>query len=66
MKNNIVIPNYAQLIENTFIALKELGGSGKNTEINDKVAQLMNLPDEVLDAAIVFGVYKKFILKNRI
>lgn len=25
MKNNIVIPTYAQLIENTFIALKELG-----------------------------------------
>ncbi len=49
MKNNIVIPTYAQLIENTFIALKELGGSGKNTEINDKVAQLMNLPDNVLD-----------------
>lgn len=49
MKNNIVIPTYAQLIENTFIALKELGGSGKNTEINDKVAQLMNLPDDVLD-----------------
>lgn len=49
MKNNIVIPTYAQFIENTFIALKELGGSGKNTEINDKVAQLMNLPDDVLD-----------------
>ena len=51
MKNNIVIPNYAQLIENTFIALKKLGGSGKNTEINDKVAQLMNLSDEVLDVS---------------
>ena len=49
MKNNVVIPNYAQLIEYTFKALKELGGSGKNTEINDKVAQLMNLPDDVLD-----------------
>lgn len=49
MKSNIVIPNYAQLIENTFVALKELGGSGKNTEINAKVAQLMNLSDEVLD-----------------
>lgn len=49
MKNNIAIPNYAQLIENTFIALKKLGGSGKNTEINDKVAQIMNLSDEVLD-----------------
>ena len=45
----IVIPNYAQLIEYTFKAIKELGGSGKNTEINDKVAQLMNLSEEVLD-----------------
>lgn len=45
----ITIPNYAQLIEYTFKALKELGGSGNNTEINDKVAQLMSLPEEVLD-----------------
>ena len=29
----ITIPNYAQLIEYTFKALKELGGSGNNTEI---------------------------------
>lgn len=47
MKNNIVIPTYAQLIENTFIALKELGGSGKNTEINDMmehyVGRIINL-----------------------
>lgn len=49
MKKNAVLPSYAQLIENTFIALKLLGGSGKNEEINDKVAQLMKLPDEVLD-----------------
>jgi restriction system protein len=47
--SNIVIPNYAQLIEYTFQALKQLGGSGTNTEINDKVAELMKLPDEVLD-----------------
>ena len=47
MKN--IVPNYAQLIEYTFKAIKELGGSGKNTEINDKVAQLMNLSEEVLD-----------------
>ena len=33
MKNSINIPNYAQLIEYTFLALKELGGSGKNNEI---------------------------------
>lgn len=45
----IVIPNYAQLIEYTFKAIKELGGSGKNTEINDKIAQLMNLSEEVLN-----------------
>ena len=49
MKKNVVIPNYAQLIEYTFIALRELGGSGKNTEINDKVAQLMHLSEDVLD-----------------
>lgn len=42
------IPNYAALIENTFLALKELGGSGKNNEINDKVAELMKLSDAVL------------------
>ena len=54
MKTNIIIPNYAQLIEYTFIALKELGGSGKNTEINNKVAQLMNLSDEVLDVPHLF------------
>ncbi len=44
-----MIPNYAQLIEYTFKALKELGGSGKNIEINAKVAQLMNLSEEVLN-----------------
>ena len=45
----MTIPNYSQLIEYTFKALKELGGSGKNTEINDKVATLMGLSEEVLD-----------------
>lgn len=43
------IPNYSTLIENTFIALRELGGSGKNSEIDEKVAELLKLPDEVLD-----------------
>lgn len=42
------IPNYAVLIEYTFLALKELGGSGKNKEIDEKVAELMSLPDDVL------------------
>lgn len=49
MKNEIIaVPNYATLIETTFNALKNLGGSGKNNEINDKVAELLNLPDSVL------------------
>ena len=47
MKNNTV-PNYSQLIEVTYLALKELGGSGKNNEINEKAAQLMDLSDEIL------------------
>lgn len=49
MKNELKnVPNYAQLIEVTFMALKELGGSGKNNEINDKAAELLNLSEEIL------------------
>ena len=44
----IKIPTYAPLIEATFLALKELGGSGKNNEINDKVAEIMQLDDDIL------------------
>jgi len=34
MKNNMRnIPNYTQLIEMTFVALKELGGSGKTMKL---------------------------------
>lgn len=49
MKKNGIIPNYTQLIEYTFKAIKELGGSGKNVEIDDKVAQLMQLSEDVLN-----------------
>ena len=36
MKNNMRnVPNYTQLIEMTFVALKELGGLEKNNEINN-------------------------------
>lgn len=49
MKRNIVIPNYSGLIEYTFKAMKELGGSGTNTEINNKVAAMMKLSEKVLD-----------------
>ena len=48
MAKKIAIPTYSQLIEATYSALKQLGGSGKNIEINDKVSELMKLSDEVL------------------
>ena len=49
MKNEVaLVPNYAILVEFTFKALRELGGSGKNTEINEKVAELLKLSDDVL------------------
>ena len=43
------IPNYATLIEATFSALKMIGGSGKNDEINSKVAEILELSNEVQD-----------------
>ena len=43
------IPNYATLIEATFSALKMLGGSGKNDEINSKVVEILELSNEVQD-----------------
>lgn len=41
------IPDYAKLVEVTYTALKLLGGSGKNNEINDKAAEILNLSDDV-------------------
>ena len=49
MANKIIIPKDNELIAATFLALKALGGSGKNEEINEKVAEIMVLPDEVLE-----------------
>lgn len=43
------IPRYTQLIVPTFVALKKLGGSGKNNEILDQIILDMNIPDEVVD-----------------
>jgi len=43
------IPRYAQLIVPTFLALKNLGGSGKNDEILDQIILDMNISDEVAD-----------------
>lgn len=45
----MIIPKYGELITVTFKVLKELGGSGKNDEINEKAAELLNLSDEVLE-----------------
>lgn len=45
----ILSPTYAELINPTYKALVELGGSGTNTEIRDTVILDMNLPDEVVD-----------------
>lgn len=47
MKNDI--PSYPSLIEATYKALKILGGSGKNDEINQKATEILNLPDETLE-----------------
>lgn len=43
------IPTYAQLIEVTYLALMELGGSGKNSEINAKATAFLKLSDDVLN-----------------
>lgn len=41
------IPEYSKLVEVTFSVLKMLGGSGKNNEINDKAAEMLNLSEDV-------------------
>lgn len=46
-KNNV--PNYGELITVTYAALKALGGSGKNDEINKKAAEILGLTDDVLE-----------------
>ncbi len=48
-KDNENVPTYRQLIVPTFVALKDLGGSGTNNEIYEKVIQNMNYSNEVLD-----------------
>lgn len=44
-----LVPNYAVLIEATFLALKQLGGSGQNDEINKKVYDILKVPSNVLE-----------------
>lgn len=43
------VPRYSKLIMPTFVALKELGGSGNNDEILNRVIANLKLPDEVVD-----------------
>lgn len=43
-----LVPNYSILIEATYTALKQLGGSGRNDEINKKVYSILSVPDEIL------------------
>ena len=42
-------PTYTELIVPTYDALKQLGGSGTNNEIYERVSVDLNLSDEVLD-----------------
>lgn len=43
------IPRFEDMMIPTLLALKALGGSGSNTEINEKVYEAMNFDDEVLN-----------------
>lgn len=45
--DNLKIPEYSKLVEVTFSALKSLGGSGNNNEINEKAIDILNLSDEI-------------------
>jgi len=44
-----VVPTFDQLLLPTIEALQQLGGSGTTEEIYEKVAQILDLPDDVLD-----------------
>lgn len=48
-KETSKVPNYVILIEATYTALKQLGGSGRNDEINKTVYSILNVSDEVLE-----------------
>lgn len=46
---NSRVPRYPRLIVPTFIALKNLGGSGTNSEILGQIIKIMNISDDVVD-----------------
>lgn len=43
------VPGYAELIEATYTAMKQLGGSGRNDEINKKVYEILGVSDAILE-----------------
>lgn len=43
------VPKYNELIMPTFVALKNLGGSGRNSEILEQVMSYMGLDDSIMD-----------------
>ena len=43
------IPRYTSLLTPTFLALKDLGGSGSNSEILDKIISNLEIPADVAD-----------------
>ncbi len=49
MKNSTKIPTYHELMNPLLQALHELGGSGSIDEISQKVAELSDLPEELLN-----------------
>lgn len=56
MAGKSTVPRYGDLITATYAALKILGGSGKNEEINEKVVELLSLSDEVLEIPTLIAV----------
>ena len=48
-KNFKNMPKYSELVTVTYTAIKALGGSGTNDEINQKGAELLNLSDDILN-----------------
>lgn len=49
MASKSKVPNYGELITATYTALRALGGSGKNDEINRKATEILELSDEILE-----------------
>jgi len=49
MKNDVLFPSKKELQVGIVLALKEMGGSGKTRDINNKIIELLNLPEEVVN-----------------